>query len=370
MDRLQSTPTTRSSADAAEVDDLSVTHEPCTSSASCRSRAPRRPSSVLAIGIAALSLVGLTSCAVDGGSGATAPSLTSPSRSAVGDEAPPADADAVSVLARTSSQPIASGRLAITVGGHEVTVQFDGGDIRAGLGGSGAEMLVVDGSPYLRNGERWITIPGIENLPVDTATFDASGMIDRIRGVLDSSSVTAPGEPMTVEGVEVTRYRTQLDGKEAVDLFSEAGTAAKLIDGDERGRRILEYGMDHTTVDLVGDVDADGMLRRLEITSRVDGSAYPDCALLTTTGEMTVVLSDIDRPQDIAAPPAESVDSLMDLDPSQLLDGLADQLGGGSADSPGASPVDGTNPLGSLPDAFGDLAGRMGSGDLYTGCPE
>lgn len=179
---------------------------------------------------------------------------------------PPADADAVSVLARTSSQPIASGRLAITVGGHEVTVQFDGGDIRAGLGGSGAEMLVVDGSPYLRNGERWITIPGIENLPVDTATFDASGMIDRIRGVLDSSSVTAPGEPMTVEGVEVTRYRTQLDGKEAVDLFSEAGTAAKLIDGDERGRRILEYGMDHTTVDLVGDVDADGMLRRLEIT--------------------------------------------------------------------------------------------------------
>lgn len=321
----------------------------------------------MVLGAAAVAATGLAACGP--GDGIAGPSATSDTRApGVVTDKGPAPATETAVLARAASQPIESGMLEITASDHHAQVRFDGDDLHVAVGdpasaasgatptGFAAEFLLVDGTAYLRAGERWITIPGLEHLPVGGATaVDASGTIDRIRGVLDRSAVTAPGEPATVYGIDVTRYRAQLTGREAVDLLSEAGTAAKLLDGDERGRRILGYGLDHTTVDMVGDVDADGRLRRLEITSHVDNASYPDCSPLSmATSDVKVVLSGIGTPQDITAPPAESVGRLSDLDPTELLGGLAERLGEWTdRDDPG--------PLGSLPTSLDEL---------YAGCPE
>lgn len=272
---------------------------------------------------------------------------------------------ASAVLARTAAQPIRSGRLDIDAGHVTLSGSFEGDDLSAHMStgdsagsgtaqGPGLEMRLVGGEGFAHLGDTWITVPFGATAVKASVGSRISDAVDAVRSALEKATVDEPGTPMTVDGVAVTRYRSELSGKQAAELFESSGGLSSKLPVGARGRSVADYALQHAKVTLVGDVDAAGMLRRLEVSTSLDTSAYPDCLPLTMVPATTsIVLSDIDRPQGITAPPRDQVKDLTQVAPQELLDGVLGQSG-----------VDTTN---TLPQELRDLMDRLGTGDRNGG---
>jgi hypothetical protein len=284
------------------------------------------------------------------------------------DDRPTAEATPAA-LATAAATPITSGHLQFSGSGIEVEASFDGDDVRISTtsptpdgtiaGMPGAVSLLVDGQAYVGLGDRWISVP-LDELPIDGAGQDElSASVASTVDALRSAAVTEPPTRATVDGVEVDRYRTTLTGTEADELLSGTGFGPYTA-GDARSERIIAYVADHTTVDVVADVDGQDRLRRLEITSHVDVSEYPDCMFFEVTPpEVSMVLSEIGESQDIVAPPADQVVDMSELDPGDLLGEIVD--GAGAATGGPELGLDEDDPIGG---AIGMLE------HMYEGCPE
>lgn len=321
---------------------------------------------------------GLAACRGSGTTVATGPSMTSPKRAG----ARPVDrtgGPVSAVLARTATQAIHSGHLDVDAGPVTMTGSFEGDDLSVTIGsgdtsgsgatqGPGLEMRLVGGKGFAHLGDAWISLPFGDTAVKASVGTRISDTVDAVRSALEKATVHEPGTPMTVDGLAVTRYRAGLTGTHAAELFTGTGGLSSKLPDDARGRRIADYVLQHATVTLVGDVDADGMLRRLEVSSTVDTAGYPDCLPLKVLPAGTsIVLSAIDRPQGITAPPPDQVKDITQVDPSELLGGI---LGGSGGD-----------PTGRLPQGLRDLADRLGAGGgpggaaapldrILDGCPE
>ncbi len=261
-----------------------------------------------------------------------------------------------SVLADTAAD-IRSGRMEVSIGPLRQVVEFDGEDGRAtmeisdeaaaALAGQSdspedresvtsftepsMESLQVDGVRYVSRGGRWVKMPdpahdsgpaaedsevveSFETVPPDEQPASADTLAALV-GALAKTSVDEPGEPAERDGQAVVRYRTELTAGEATDLITEIGgdTWVASATSEDRYERVRAYEQEHTTVELVGEVGERGDLVRLEVHQRADTSSYPDCRpysaeLFGSFANISAVLTEINEPQDIQAPPAELID--------------------------------------------------------------
>ena len=288
------------------------------------------------------------------------PSLTSDERAAT--SAAPDAVATPAALAAAAADPVTSGRIQMRSGVVDVDVRFDGDDLSMTTSEPAeTEILLVDGDAYVKLGDRYTRLPfggllgEMEEAPWST-TLDAT--LDALR------TAATEGEPVrtSVDGIDVDRYHVTLSGTEATELLPgvDGSTTDEL--GADRIGRILRYATDHTSVDITADVDDGGRLHRVELTADADTSAYPDCSLYRMTPtDMTVVITEIGRPQHIQAPAPDEVADLTELDPTELLDEIVGE---------GTSPAE-------LEDRLGDVLDQMGPFDeqgsfdgLYEGCPE
>lgn len=329
--------------------------------------------SAVAVGLALVALSSTVGCDVGGDTTATA-SMISPPRPGVRSTAP-ADAPgpATAVLASASDQPIRSARIEMRSGPLEVIGSFEGddADIRLGSanpadtsGSAAVELLLVDGHAYARLGGSVVRVPfGSAALSASIRTR-ISEAVDTARSALRRSTVDQPGTPTVLDGRPVTRYRAEMTGPDAVAVLEGSGSRPPAIAEDSRAGRITEYLSAHSRVTLTGDLDEDRALRRLEISTSIDTSAFPDCALfaaLPATG--SIVLDDIDAPQGITAPPADQVKDLTELDPAALLGDLGGRLAGGEVTGPGAGSTSGP----SIQEHLRNLQDRLGAAAPATG---
>lgn len=358
---------------------------------SITSRTPRRAApqrtgrafgnlrTVVVAGAVTLLVASMSASCGTGTGRAAGPSKLSAPRGSVDARATPASM----VLARTAAQAIRSGHMEVQAGGLDMSASFDGTDlvVRSTPGSSstdpsarsaGVEMLVVGGQTYARIGDTYVRVPFGGTAITASAGTRVSDTVATVRHVLEQATVSEPGTPTTVDGVPVTRYRTTLPATKATDLVGGGGGLTSSLPDDTRTSRIAEFLVQHSTVTLVGDIEADGSLRRLEVTSSTDTSAYPDCALFKEVPVTTsIVLSGIDQPQGIEPPPADHVKDLTALDPTELLGEMAGALGSPADGSPGAT--------GSIPEQLRGLADRLNGGGnaadpagldrLLQGCP-
>lgn len=259
-----------------------------------------------------------------------------------------------SVLADTAAD-IRSGRMEVTWGPATSVMQFDGEDMRIttefpdGAGAtidgtsdgeedenveswveSSTEMLTVDGVTYMESDGRWMTMPtfdldaesgvaadsgvAAETVPTEeTAGF--GDFVSALSTILSRSTVDQPGERVERQGRALVRYRTEMTAKDADELIAEMVGGAQDADAnsEDRYERVMAYLYERMTLEVVGEVDDRGELVRLEVHQRADLADYPDCEVYSeddlggVTGS-TMVLTEINEPQDIQAPPAELID--------------------------------------------------------------
>lgn len=299
-----------------------------------------------AVVLTATACIGVTSC-VDRGHDLTAgPSVTSPRREVT---RRPTPSPASVVLARTAAQAIRSGRVEVHSGPMAMTARFDGEDVEvlagastgtdaAGQGSAGVEMLVVGGRAYARTGDTYLRVPfGAQALSSSLGTR-ITDTIAAIRRLLEKATVGDPGTPMTVDGIDVLRYRAELTGTGVADLLDGTGARRAAPPVDDATRRVVDDALGSAKVTLVGDIDGDGTLRRLEITVTPGTPGSPDCSLMRFLPTTTVTLSGIDQPQGITAPPAEQVRDLAEVDPTEMLGAVARGLHAEGGSEPGATP--------------------------------
>jgi hypothetical protein len=219
--------------------------------------------------------------------------------------------------------------------------------------------ITVGGTTYTTMGsDRYVEFPEQtdgDDLSIGSFNDFAIGMVETIDELLRSSVVGQPGERTTIDGEDVTRYGATVDAKSAFQALDDAmqgslGGSATPDDGEtSRSDRIDDYAMDHMTVDLVGDVDDDGNLRRLTMTTSADLSEFPDCERFDPEPtEATFTVTEINEPQHIEAPPADQVQSI-----DEYTDELAN--GGGFFGEPDPDAPELDEPQADIePDAAGD----------------
>ncbi|MEZ5240025.1 MAG: hypothetical protein R2716_14095, partial [Microthrixaceae bacterium] len=132
-----------------------------------------------------------------------------------------------------------------------------------------------------------------------------------------------PGQPIERDGAALTRHEVTLRGAEAVEAAQalllgsstlDASTDAEDSLGEpdpffEQLEAIDRYIEEHTTLDVVADLDEGGSMVRAEMELSVDLEEFPDCEpLLFTDSDVRIVLEDLGEPQVIEAPPSELVD--------------------------------------------------------------
>ncbi len=289
------------------------------------------------------------------------PSLTSDERAAATPAAPDSMATPAA-LAAAAADPVTSGRIQMRSGVVDVDVRFDGDDLSVTTSEpAGTETLLVDGDAYVKLGDRYTHLPfggllgELEDAPWST-TLDAT--LDALR------TAATEGEPVrtSVDGIDVDRYHVTLSGTGATELLPGVDGSMTEELGADRIGRILRYATDHTSVDITADVDDGGRLHRVEVTADADTSAYPDCSLYRMTpADMTVVITEIGRPQAIQAPAPDEVADLTELDPTELLDEIV-----GDA----TSPAELEDRLGDVLDQMGPFGEQGPIDGLYDGCPE
>lgn len=208
--------------------------------------------------------------------------------------------------------------------GDDMALTLSSGDVPPSAAGTSSsdrfETIVVDGNSYTTSSTdpgRWTMVPQAA-VPTNGSQPWQQNPMRWILDVLAETVVDRPGVAADADGVPVTRHELTLTGDKALNLLVPGGAENPMLDAAqfddaataERFRRILEYRADHTVIDVVVDLDENGELRDADLTYRPDPGDYPDCYFLhmAVTGDVHMRIYDLGEPQDIQAPPADSVD--------------------------------------------------------------
>lgn len=223
----------------------------------------------------------------------------------------------------------AAGRSTMEVDLGSAVAGLNGGELPSGLADAfgGTVTTVQDGTTiYLR----W---PGLQLLGVSTpwvsydleALASGTGMdLGALSGGIDAQSGRSFLESLrgvgatveergteTVDGVDTTVYGGLIDPARALDEVPEADRGAM-----EQALGSVGVG----EIPFQAWVDADGIVRRLQLDLSVDDAGNGSAVSMSTTIE----LLDVGQPQTIEVPPADQVTPFSD----SLLGGLAQRFGG------------------------------------------